>query len=216
MPKVTPPTSRFWFQKLQEQIAIVNRKRKSEPLDRIFALDMALAYLFLYLFLEATIDQIVWNISNSREDFEAVQQYRKRSRHLRDKLEFLFTRFCAQLPFERFATLKQEIQPLVEIRNRVVHLEELSWSISLKEDQRFEEKPTGITKYLTVRSLQQHYDEVRDFLINLAVTLNGAFENATIGIVYKEGDQSEAKTHNLIEFIYQISVPPLKNFDGIT
>ncbi|SRR5713101_278742 len=207
-------TSGFWLQKLQEQIATVRKKQQTELLERVFALDIALAYLFLYLFLEATIDQIVLNILTfHRARSQALHRKRKHGRYLRDKLEFIFTEFCPQLPFKEFSNLKQSIRPLSEIRNRIVHLEELSWSVSLEENQKPEEKPTRTTEYLTVESLRQHYYKVRDILAGLAKTLDRGLQSAKIRGKY--GEERKAKARNLIEFVYEISVLPLKDFEEI-
>jgi hypothetical protein len=214
--KITQQASAFWLQKLEEQIATVHKRRQNEALERILAPDIALAYLFLYLYLEAAIDKIVLDILTHTEGVTAHPRYRKPGRrfYLRDKLEFAFAEFCSQLSFQEFAHLKKSVDPIIRIRNRIVHLEELSWSVSWPENQKPKEKPTDSTEHLTLQRLKRHYGEVRDFLAGLETTLNRGFGNRKIDVEHREGNRRETKAHNLIEFVYG-TLPSLKEFDEI-
>jgi hypothetical protein len=208
--KVTTHPNFFWLQRFQEQVAIVYKKRAREPDERLLALDLALGYLFLYLFLEATVDKIVWNLcSFQQEGGELFRRYKQSRRYLRDKLEFVFTEFCSQLPFEAFATLKRKVQPLGDIRNGVIHLEELSWTGS--GDGGPVNEPTRFTQHLTLERFKHHYETVMEFLADLKVVLNRAFDNANVEINVEGVPQS----FNKADYIYRWSLPSswLKSFE---
>ena len=105
------------------------------------------------------------------------------------------------------------MRDLTDMRNRVVHLDEMSWAIQMMPETHTE-TPNSYTKNLTVESLKRHYNDVQDFLDSLKKVLNKAFGNKTIKIEHHNGDNIEIQTHNYMDYIYTTSVVPrLPSFD---
>ncbi len=208
MGKVTNSTIDLWFRKLQVQINIIHQKEISERTERTYASEIALAYLFLYLFVEATIDKIIENllcipdpIAGNRE----YGKYKEQPKNLKSKLEFLFKTFCGQLPFEEYSKLIDKLKDLINMRNRVVHIDEISWMINVSPEG-FKESPTSYTKNLTVEALKRHCGLTQDFLDALKIVLKKAFVGKTIDVDHVRGDKVETKALDYIDWIYEVSI----------
>lgn len=208
-------THGFWFQKLQEQFKIINEKKKKEPLERAYCLDIALAYLFLYLFIESTVDQIAIQLYHCT-DFSGTKKYKKEAKYLRDKLDFIFADYCQDLRFKDLVDVKQKIKPLIQIRNKIVHIEEISWQVSdFLGDRPPKETPKGMSRFLTVKKISESYKASIDFFQKLKIVLDKGLGSKMINVTHSEGDRREIRKRNLIDYIYEISVPNFSNFEMI-
>lgn len=211
---ITQYTWHFWFEKLKEQIATINNKRQKEPLERFFVLDIALAYVFLHLWLEATIDRITQELFD-QTDYTKLYDYRNKRMYLRERVDFLFSTFCSELPHKELVKLKEMIHPLIKIRNSIIHLEEISWRTALFDNKPPLETPKKNTEHLTTESLKNQYNRVRDFFSELKIVLNRAFNKQNINVEYINGEQKEIRKENLIDYVFHNTVFNIPDFDSI-
>ncbi|MDE2037780.1 MAG: hypothetical protein KGI69_00980 [Patescibacteria group bacterium] len=203
----------FWYGKLKSQLELLKEKKDKEPLERAFALDIALSYLFLYLFIESTIDQLAMNLFPQVLRLNSYDKYKSQRRNIYQKVEYLFGSFCSILPFQRYSDLRDKIKPITNMRNNVVHLEEMVWYVNDlfdkegKMNSHHKEIPNKYTKDLTITALRNHYESAWEFLEVFRVTLNDGLGNRSIEVNY----DGEKRTINLVDYMYEISVVPPKN-----
>ncbi len=212
-------TWHFWYEKLKEQVALINKKKKNESLERFFVLDIALAYIFLHLFLESTIEQIIWELNNriNKSEFSSKYSKNKRRFYLKDRLDFIFSSFCGELPFKDLVKLREIVKDLIGTRNSIIHLEEISWKTDYFKEMNgpLKEKPTRGAEKLTVNDLKNNYDAVRDFFVELKKVLNRAFDNKEIEVEYTDNNYKEIKKRNFIDYAFENVVFEMPEFEDI-
>ena len=211
---LTQHTWHFWFEKLKEQIVITNHKRQKEPLERFFVLDIALAYVFLHLWLETTIDRITQELFN-QTDYTKLYAYKDKRMYLKERIDFLFSIFCSELPHKELMKLREMISPLIKIRNSIIHLEEISWKTTLFDNKLPPETPMRNTGYLTTEKLKTQYKGVGSFFSELKIILNKAFNNQSIDVEYINGENKETRNENLIDYVFHNTVFKMPDFDKI-
>lgn len=199
----------FWLDKLNSQIQVIEKSENHKELE------IALAFLFLYLFLEETIDYHVDNICSYSGRSLVKKNYQEKNRNLRSKLEFIFENFCQQLPYSDYVSIRDEVKEIIKIRNQIVHLEELSWSIEMSENNEWRETENNFVKLLTKQNLFLHCDDVCKFFENLKNLINRGLNyekyplNGSInGVAVNPSDDDPA----LANYMFQLSVPRLPNF----
>lgn len=211
---ITQHTWHFWFEKLKEQIVVLNIKSQKESRDRFLVLDIVLSYVFLHLFLEATIIRITQELIR-RTDYAKLRDYRKRKMYLKERVDFLFSTFCSELPHKKLVKLKEIIHPLIKIRNSIIHLDDISWKTNFPDDGPLLETPIKNTKHLTIKNLKEQYDSTRDFFGNLKIILNQAFDNQSIDIEHIKDKHKEIKKENMIDYVYKNTVFTMPDFDSL-
>jgi hypothetical protein len=192
----------------------VHYKKQREPLERFFVLDIALAYVFLHLWLEATIDRVTQELF-SRSDYTRMYDYKNRRMYLKERIDFLFSTFCSELQHKELVKLLEMIRPLIIVRNSIIHLEEISWRITLFDDKPPLGTPIKNAEHLTVENLKRQYDKTRDFFSELKIVLNKAFNNQSIDVEYVKGEEKEIKKENLIDYVFHNTVFNMPEFDSI-
>ncbi|GEM_PF-3724075 len=208
----------IWCRHLKQQIAIIQERSATERPERLYCLEIALGYLFLYLSFESTLDYFMENLlrylhySDVRyRPGPAYKEYKKsQRRYAWEKLKFIFEKFHLATYGEPYDGLQEKIKSITKIRNRVVHLEEISWEIITSEDfTPIEELPKNdFTASLTVGNFKKHHQSIGMFFADLRVVLDGALDHREIDII----DNGETKRRNLVDYIYSQSVSSFSIF----
>ncbi len=191
--KISQHTRGFWLKKFKEQTDELKTKLKADPFERAHCQEMALAFMFLYLFVEASVDELVWRIlpqatiiQSGGTTLTEYGKYKEKKLSLKGKLEFFFSLFPKTVTFKEFFDLKQKLDSLVKIRNKGFHLEEMSWKTpdDLEHYDSKKEIPIKFAKDLTVKNLKAQVDVTREFIDELKELTNKGFDNLEIDVLF--------------------------------